>query len=165
MQEYHRLPGIFSVKTVMMTIIAASSVASLQNTVKNCFVTNLSSVILDPDELYLCSYGPKFSSVNRPPCQTEIMDDYDKFSRRIYIRDFMHQIDHDGDDVPAKFRLKNPDWHPMNTDYVPTEGVQEYVCETRAAVQKCVEDSIRLHKAKPPHNLSRRHRDKLRRLQ
>ena len=69
-------------------------------------------MLLDPDELYMCSYGPKFSSVNRPPCQTEIMDDYDKFSRRIYIRDFMHQIDHDGDDVPAKFRLKNPDWHP-----------------------------------------------------
>ena len=44
------------------------------------------------------------------------MDDYDKFSRRIYIRDFMHQIEHDGDDVPAKFRLKTPDWHPMNTD-------------------------------------------------
>ena len=55
MQEYHRLPGIFSVKSVMMTIIATSLVGSLQNAVKNCFVTNLSSVTLDPDETYLCS--------------------------------------------------------------------------------------------------------------
>ena len=165
MQEYHRLPGIFSVKSVMMTIIATSSVGSLQNAVKNCFVTNLSSVMLDPDETYLCSYGPKFSTVSRPPCATGIMGDFDQFSRRIYIRDFMHQTNLDGDDVPAKFRLKNPGWHPMDTDYVPTAGVQEYVCETRAAVLNCVEDSIRLHKIKPPHNLKKRHRDKLRRLQ
>lgn len=32
-------------------------------------------------------------------------------------------------------------------------------------MKSCVEESIRRHKFKPPHNLSRRHREALRRLQ
>ena len=52
----------------------------------------------------------------------------------------------------------------MDQDYVPSPGVEEYVCETRAVVQKAFEDSIKLHKIWPPRNLSKKHRDALWRL-
>ena len=149
----------------MMTLVSMMPAVALTAVMTNCFYTNLSSAVFDAAKTFMIAHGPKYAAVFQPPSLDAGMTDYDMFSRRIYCYDFFHQQDKNADDgTPAKFRLKNPGWHPMDQDYVPSPGVEEYVCETRAVVQKAFEDSIKLHKIRPPRNLSKKHRDALRRL-
>eukprot|EP01050_Picozoa_sp_SAG11_P022028 SAG11_NODE_4054_length_2084_cov_4.119899_1_plen_98_part_01 len=63
------------------------------------------------------------------------------------------------------FRIPNPAFHPEHLDaWEPNPGVTEYVYETLAEVYKAADAAQRQHKARPLHNLQRRHRDALRAL-
>ena len=86
----------------------------------------------------------------------------------MYCYDYFSELDLPTDAQPPspKFRIPNPGWHPKTsgTDYSATYGVEEYIAQTRANVKGCIEDSQRVHAARPTYNLSKRHRDALRRL-
>ena len=136
--------------------------------IQNVNFTNLSSVIFDVYETYVLGMGLGFIPSMRPASRAEVQTDFDVFERRVMCHDFFWDAKaKPPDETPpsTKFHVPNPGWHPEQVDgWESTPGVKEYVCDVRSKIMNCVDDSVRLHAAHPIHNLSRRHRDALRRL-
>jgi hypothetical protein len=140
----------------------------MNSQLQNVDFTNLSSFTFDAAMSYVCGMSLGFIPTMQPVSRAEVQQDFEVFERRVMCHDFFWgAAEKPAAETPPsnKFRVPNPGWHPEQVDgWESSPGVKEYVCDVRAKIMNCVDDSAKLHAARPMHNLSRRHRDALRRL-
>eukprot|EP01051_Picozoa_sp_SAG22_P007683 SAG22_NODE_549_length_9239_cov_7.477899_9_plen_194_part_00 len=157
--EYYSVGRPWTRQAVSLMLTAMMPLCVLESSIDNTFFTNLSTAQFDVDELHVLGLGLNFIPTPRMTTWTDANADYQRFARRIYMFDFFHRnppeprADAPHDDLP-QFQIPNPDWSPEThvSEYEPSEGVLEYVEETRGAVRcgRCRRRQALLQPAAPP---------------